>query len=195
MQPNADRVNSCPVTVNSFLAVIGAIVLMLQAAACIPAALAELLRACAPIFTAWAELRTACHGSGTRRRLYPCLHHPRHATPTKRRKPTRVAGESTWQPQQELNGTTQCHHLGSKVTDLRGLRTVSAADVDSGTRFRPGSRGYSHWSRPDHTHVCSMFARMSRYGPVAAGTRRHRILKGAARSGTSWHDPALADTG
>jgi hypothetical protein len=109
MQPNADRVNSCPVTANSFLAVIGAIVLMLQAAACIPAALAELLRACAPIFTAWAELRTACRKSGTRCHLHPYLHHPRHAVPTKRREQNRrrkaLGGAS-----RNSTGATHCHH-------------------------------------------------------------------------------------
>jgi hypothetical protein len=52
-----------------------------------------------------------------------------------------------------------------------------------------------YWSRPYGFRVCSMFARMSRYGPVAAGTRRHRILRGAAHSGTSWCVPALAGTG
>jgi hypothetical protein len=58
-----------------------------------------------------------------------------------------------------------------------------------------GATATVHWSRPSHIHVCSMLARMSRYGPVAAGTRRHRISKGAAQSGMSWHGPALADTG
>jgi hypothetical protein len=137
MQPNAHQVNSCPVNVNSFLAVIGAIVLMLQAAACIPAALAELLRACAPIFTAWAELRTACHGSGTRRRLHPYPHHPRHATPTKGRKQTGVAGERLLAAPA---GTQRDYPLSpsGRVNDLRELRTVSTADVDSGNRFRPG---------------------------------------------------------
>ena len=40
-----------------------------------------------------------------------------------------------------------------------------------------------------------MFARMSRYGPVAAGTRRDRILRGTAYSGTSRHVLALVGTG
>jgi hypothetical protein len=64
MQPNAGQVDSCPMTINSFLAIIGAITL--TPAACIPAALAELLRACAPISTAWTELRTVRLQSGTR---------------------------------------------------------------------------------------------------------------------------------
>ena len=57
-----------------------------------------------------------------------------------------------------------------------------------------GSTATVHWSRPDRIHVRSMFARMSQYGPVAAGTRRQRILKAAAQSGTSWRGPVLADT-
>jgi hypothetical protein len=57
------------------------------------------------------------------------------------------------------------------------LRTVAA---------EPGAR---------RCRVCSVFARMSRYGAVSAGTRRQRVLSGAAQSGTSWHVPALADTG
>jgi hypothetical protein len=69
-------------------------------------------------------------------------------------------------------------------------------DADSGTKVQArGATATVHWSRPSHIHVCFMLARMSRYGPVAAGTRRHRILKDAAQSGTSWHGPALADTG
>ncbi len=43
--------------------------------------------------------------------------------------------------------------------------------------------------------VCSVFAQMSRYATVSAGTRRQQVLSGAAQSGTSWHVPALADTG
>src|ERR1035441_646283 len=37
------------------------------------------------------------------------------------------------------------------------------------------------------THVCSMFARMSRHGPVAAGTKRHWTLSDAVQPGRSWH--------
>ena len=71
MQPNAGQVDSCPMTINSFLAIIGAVTLTLRAAACIPAALAELLRACAPISTAWTELRTVRLQSGARCHLQP----------------------------------------------------------------------------------------------------------------------------
>jgi hypothetical protein len=44
------------------------------------------------------------------------------------------------------------------------------------------------------THVCSMFARMSRYGPVAGGTTRHPVSRFAVQPGTSQHFPALSDT-
>jgi hypothetical protein len=44
------------------------------------------------------------------------------------------------------------------------------------------------------THVCSMFARMSRYGLVAGGTKRHRVWQVAVQTGTSWHFLALFDT-
>jgi hypothetical protein len=53
----------------------------------------------------------------------------------------------------------------------------------------------ANWHPSARARVCSMFARMSRYGTVADGTRRHRVLRGAAQSDTSWHVPALADTG
>ncbi len=36
---------------------------------------------------------------------------------------------------------------------------------------------------PAGHHVCSMFARMSRYGPVASGTTRQEILRVAAQPG------------
>jgi len=35
------------------------------------------------------------------------------------------------------------------------------------------------------THVCSMFARMSRYGPVAGGTTRQPVSRFAVQPGTS----------
>jgi hypothetical protein len=61
----------------------------------------------------------------------------------------------------------------SRPRQQRRLRTVAA---------EPGLR---------RCHVCSVFARMSRYSPVLAGTKRHRVLRDAAQSGTSWHIPAL----
>jgi hypothetical protein len=61
------------------------------------------------------------------------------------------------------------------------LRTVTAHGAD----WRPSARA----------RVYSMFARMSRYGTVAGGTRRQQVLRSAAQSGTSRHVPAPADTG
>ena len=43
-------------------------------------------------------------------------------------------------------------------------------------------------------HVCSMFARLSRYGPVADGITRHTVSRFAVQTGRSQHFPALYDT-
>jgi len=47
----------------------------------------------------------------------------------------------------------------------RELRTVSAAHADAGRRFGPLTQAAAtmHSFRPDHTHVCSRIARMSRW--------------------------------
>ena len=43
-------------------------------------------------------------------------------------------------------------------------------------------------------HVCSMFARTSRYGAAATGTKRHRLSGIAAQFRTSWRFAALSGT-
>jgi hypothetical protein len=83
------------------------------------------------------------------------------------------------QPPRKFSG--QRDRRGDQASFVSGpaaqLRTVAA---------EPGVR---------RCHVCSAFARMSRYGTVSAVTRRPRISKVAAYSGTSRHVPALAGTG
>src|SRR5260370_26972895 len=60
------------------------------------------------------------------------------------------------------------------------------------------SRGhYGPYLPPERTtaaHVCSMFARMSRYDPVGAGTTRHALSWAAVQSGRSPHYAAHDDT-
>jgi hypothetical protein len=55
----------------------------------------------------------------------------------------------------------------------RRLRTVPAAPAKL-RAAGPALGDAAVLAVPDigHTHVCSMFARMSRYGPVAGGTTR-----------------------
>jgi hypothetical protein len=67
--------------------------------------------------------------------------------------------------------------------------------VPSRVRISNGSYGQSQPVQGTTAACCSVFARMSRYGPVAAGITRHRTLEAAAKSGTSGHGPALAGTG
>jgi len=51
------------------------------------------------------------------------------------------------------------------------------------------------WSRPFGFHVCSVFARMSRYGLAVPGTRRQRNGRSHGQNGTARHDPAVAGHG
>jgi len=76
----------------------------------------------------------------------------------------------------------------------------SAQSQAPGTRpaCSHASRGYyGPYLPPGRTtaaHVCSMFARMSRYGPVAAGITRHPLSWFVVQSGRSRHVAAHPDT-
>src|SRR6266568_4352687 len=91
----------------------------------------------------------------------------------------------------------QCPHCGSAPTlhprQQRRLRTVPAASAKL-RAAGPALGDAAVLAVPDigHTHVCSMFARMSRYGPVAGGTTRQRVSRFAVQPGTSSHSPARA---
>ncbi len=84
----------------------------------------------------------------------------------------------------------QCPHCGSAPTlhprQQRRLRTVPAASAKL-RAAGPALGDAAVLAVPDigHTHVCSMFARMSRYGPVAGGTTRQRVSRFAVQPGTS----------
>ena len=64
------------------------------------------------------------------------------------------------------------------VLDAR--RTHLPGEAVTDRSYRSSQR-----SRPRHIHVRSMFARMSRYGPVASGTTRQRLSRFAVQPGTS----------
>jgi hypothetical protein len=82
-----------------------------------------------------------------------------------------------------------------------GVRAIGSCDPSrsSAQSRAPGTRpAWSHASRgyyglclpPERTtvaHVCSMFARMSRYGPVAVSITRHPLSWFAVQSGRSRH--------
>jgi hypothetical protein len=52
----------------------------------------------------------------------------------------------------------------------------------------PGSgRIYTNWSRPMRIDVCSMFARMPRYGPAQPGIRSAARMRATGRNGSSRH--------
>ncbi len=84
----------------------------------------------------------------------------------------------------------QCPQCGSAPTlhprQQRRLRTVPAASAKL-RAAGPALGDAAVLAVPDigHTHVCSMFARMSRYGPVAGGTTRQRVSRFAVQPGTS----------
>src|SRR6266704_3318778 len=93
----------------------------------------------------------------------------------------------------------------SLLTRRPGTRLVRFVTIFSavpGTGNAPAcghaSRGYyGLYLPPGRTtiaHVCSMFARMSRYGPVAADTTRHPHSWSAVQSGRSRHASAQNDT-
>jgi hypothetical protein len=84
-----------------------------------------------------------------------------------------------------------------------GLRDPSRSSAQSralGMRpaFSRASRGdygpYLPSERTTAAHVCSMFARMSRYDPVAAGITRHPLSWPAVQSGRSRHASTQNDT-
>jgi hypothetical protein len=49
----------------------------------------------------------------------------------------------------------------------------------------------TQWSRPIRIHVCSMFARMPRYGPAPPGIRSEARMRATGQSGSSRHVLAL----
>ena len=72
-------------------------------------------------------------------------------------------------------------HTAEPLADLQSA--VSFSTIPDTATVRPSihhasSDNYGPYpplaSRSAH-HVCSIFARMSRYGPVAGGTKRHRL--------------------
>lgn len=74
--------------------------------------------------------------------------------------------------------TAVARRLGMTPETLR--KWIRQAAVDEGQA--PG--GTTDWlCQPDSAPPESVFARMSRYGPAAAGTRRQRITWVAAQSG------------
>jgi hypothetical protein len=66
--------------------------------------------------------------------------------------------------------------------------------IQDGDRSLPSGHPRPWWSRPVHTDVWSLFARMSRYGPVAGGITRHPVSRFSVQPGRSQHFPALSDT-
>jgi hypothetical protein len=92
--------------------------------------------------------------------------------------------KGSWQPRRNSTGLPTVT-VQKKLTISGNYGLYPPLMRTPGHGSGPGSGSYSHWSRPDDTYVCSMLARMSRCGPVAAGTRRHRILIDAAQFGTS----------
>ena len=50
------------------------------------------------------------------------------------------------------------------------------------------------WSRPVRIHVCSMFARMPRYGPALPGIRSAARMRATAQNGRSRYALALSDS-
>ena len=92
---------------------------------------------------------------------------------------------------------------GAASDDHRSCRPLPTDSGTANMRWRAGHPylywpwpGHPRpwWSRPAHDDVCSMFARMSRYGPVTGGTTRHPVSRFAVQPGRSQHFPALSDT-
>jgi hypothetical protein len=52
----------------------------------------------------------------------------------------------------------------------------------------------TQWSRPIRIDVCSMFARMPRYGPTPSGTRSAARMRTTGQNGSSRHVLALFDS-
>ena len=92
--------------------------------------------------------------------------------------------------------------LLTRRPSTRLVRSVTIFSTVPGAGNAPSSqprwqgilRNVSAAGRTTIAHVCSMFARMSRYGPVAAGITRHPLPWLAVQSGRLRHVPAHNDT-